>query len=467
MPGLARVHADARPGRPAPPQPVVGVDAGRVLGASRGARQLDRAAGSTTRSCTSPTRTPRAYAAWAGRGAADRGRVGVRRARRARGRRVHVGRRGPARRPDHGQHLGRPRLPVAQHRRERRGCGTAPVGIVPAERVRPVRHGRQRVGVDRRLVDEPAPRRRRQAVLRPDATRAAATSSAATTRASRSSRIPRKVIKGGSHLCADTYCLRYRPAARRPQMIDTGMSHIGFRCVRRADTLHDRAAPRSRMTDDRPILPSWRPGPTRDAVVAFLDAVRVGARRRARRVLRQRRHAVVRAAELRRSSMFFVDALKTRVGRRSRRSPSARVRGAARAATARRSASSGSSGSRLALVEPVRGRVAGGVRRRGSRVHGRAPRTRRSAARSRTAVYQPMLELIDELRRRRRSSSPSSPAVAPSSCGRSARTSTACRPRRSSARSIDYEFGRDDDGRPTLRRIGRDRRRRPTRVRPR
>jgi formylglycine-generating enzyme required for sulfatase activity len=45
--------------------------------------------------------------------------------------------------------------------------------------------------------------------------------------------VPRKVIKGGSFLCADNYCLRYRPAARRPQMIDTGMSHIGFRCVRR------------------------------------------------------------------------------------------------------------------------------------------------------------------------------------------------------------------------------------------
>ncbi len=43
--------------------------------------------------------------------------------------------------------------------------------------------------------------------------------------------IPRKVIKGGSHLCADSYCLRYRPAARRPQPVDTGMSHIGFRCV--------------------------------------------------------------------------------------------------------------------------------------------------------------------------------------------------------------------------------------------
>lgn len=46
-------------------------------------------------------------------------------------------------------------------------------------------------------------------------------------------RIGRKVIKGGSHLCADSYCLRYRPAARRPQMIDTGMSHVGFRVVRR------------------------------------------------------------------------------------------------------------------------------------------------------------------------------------------------------------------------------------------
>ena len=45
-------------------------------------------------------------------------------------------------------------------------------------------------------------------------------------------RIPRKVIKGGSYLCADSYCLRYRPAARRPQMVDTGMSHVGIRCVR-------------------------------------------------------------------------------------------------------------------------------------------------------------------------------------------------------------------------------------------
>ena len=48
--------------------------------------------------------------------------------------------------------------------------------------------------------------------------------------------VPRKVIKGGSYLCADSYCMRYRPAARRPQMVDTGMSHIGFRCVDRTNT---------------------------------------------------------------------------------------------------------------------------------------------------------------------------------------------------------------------------------------
>jgi sulfatase modifying factor 1 len=51
-------------------------------------------------------------------------------------------------------------------------------------------------------------------------------------------RIPRKVVKGGSFLCAPSYCRRYRPAARHAQMVDTGMSHIGFRCVRR-DAGHD------------------------------------------------------------------------------------------------------------------------------------------------------------------------------------------------------------------------------------
>jgi formylglycine-generating enzyme len=44
-------------------------------------------------------------------------------------------------------------------------------------------------------------------------------------------RFPRRVIKGGSHLCAPNYCLRYRPAARQGETIDTTTSHIGFRCV--------------------------------------------------------------------------------------------------------------------------------------------------------------------------------------------------------------------------------------------
>lgn len=46
-------------------------------------------------------------------------------------------------------------------------------------------------------------------------------------------RIPRKVVKGGSHLCAVNYCRRYRPAARHAQPVDTSMSHVGFRCIRR------------------------------------------------------------------------------------------------------------------------------------------------------------------------------------------------------------------------------------------
>ena len=46
--------------------------------------------------------------------------------------------------------------------------------------------------------------------------------------------VPRKVMKGGSHLCAPNYCRRYRPAARMPQPIDTATSHLGFRCIARA-----------------------------------------------------------------------------------------------------------------------------------------------------------------------------------------------------------------------------------------
>src|SRR4051794_6842640 len=49
-------------------------------------------------------------------------------------------------------------------------------------------------------------------------------------------RFARKVIKGGSYLCAPNYCLRYRPAARQAESVDTSTCHIGFRCVVRGTT---------------------------------------------------------------------------------------------------------------------------------------------------------------------------------------------------------------------------------------
>jgi formylglycine-generating enzyme required for sulfatase activity len=47
-----------------------------------------------------------------------------------------------------------------------------------------------------------------------------------------------KVVKGGSHLCADNYCFRYRPSARQPAAVDSGSSHIGFRTVLRKGEDH-------------------------------------------------------------------------------------------------------------------------------------------------------------------------------------------------------------------------------------
>jgi formylglycine-generating enzyme len=52
--------------------------------------------------------------------------------------------------------------------------------------------------------------------------------------------IPRKVLKGGSFLCAPNYCFRYRPAARIPQQVDTGTCHQGFRCIVRPGAAADR-----------------------------------------------------------------------------------------------------------------------------------------------------------------------------------------------------------------------------------
>ena len=205
------------PGRPAPPQPVV--DAGRPgrrwqhpqgpgPARSSGADHpvVHVAHEDAPRTPTGRVRPCRPRREWeyAARGGLD-------------GRSLHLGRRGPAGRADHGQHLGRTRLPVAQHR-ESGWLRTSPVGSFPANGVRAVRHGRQRVGVDRRTGGPAShPADAATAVLRPGEPAGRRPARRATTRPSRSSAIPRKVIKGGSHLCADSYCLRYRPAARRPQ----------------------------------------------------------------------------------------------------------------------------------------------------------------------------------------------------------------------------------------------------------
>jgi len=50
------------------------------------------------------------------------------------------------------------------------------------------------------------------------------------------SRIPRKVLKGGSYLCAPDHSYRYRPAARHPQPVDTSACHVGFRCIVRGES---------------------------------------------------------------------------------------------------------------------------------------------------------------------------------------------------------------------------------------
>ena len=58
------------------------------------------------------------------------------------------------------------------------------------------------------------------------------TEASVTSRATRAARqADTRVVKGGSHLCAPNYCLRYRPSARQPQTVDTSTGHLGFRCV--------------------------------------------------------------------------------------------------------------------------------------------------------------------------------------------------------------------------------------------
>ena len=99
---------------------------------------------------------------------------------------------------------------------------------VPAQRLRPVRHGRQRLAVVRRLVPPEAyALTDDQGVL-------------VNPTGPEHSFDPRHARQSGSSAAArfsaaPAYCFNYRPSARMGCTPDTGMSHVGFRCVKTSD----------------------------------------------------------------------------------------------------------------------------------------------------------------------------------------------------------------------------------------
>jgi formylglycine-generating enzyme required for sulfatase activity len=110
---------------------------------------------------------------------------------------------------------------------------TSPCEGVPAQRLRRLRHDRERLGVDHRLVVARHQADAPKACCVPENPRGGGEQDSYDP-CQPQIRIPRKVIKGGSHLCAPNYCRRYRPAARHAEAVDTSTSHVGFRCIVRA-----------------------------------------------------------------------------------------------------------------------------------------------------------------------------------------------------------------------------------------
>ena len=129
----------------------------------------------------------------------------------------------------HGQHLAG-RVPAREPGRRRLSAHLAG-RRVSRQRLRPLRHDRQRLGVDHATGSRRSTRPTRPRPAASPRIRAAGREAASYDPCQPNIRIPRKVLKGGSHLCAPNYCRRYRPAARHAQPVDTSTSHVGFRCV--------------------------------------------------------------------------------------------------------------------------------------------------------------------------------------------------------------------------------------------
>ena len=212
----------------------------------------------------------------------------------------------------------------------------------------------------------PDARRTRRAASR--RTRAAASSRRASTPGQPQFPIPRKVIKGGSHLCADSYCLRYRPAARRPQMVDTGMSHVGFRC----------AWPPADRPGGVPVTdascPRGDPAPPASASSrSSRPAVDVPAEDGSRYFDNDGTLWCERPTYVQLD--FFLDALATSGAAPTPRSPSRQSSPRAQQATRPRSARSGWTAIALALAGLFEGRTPEEFARTGARVPRARPRT--------------------------------------------------------------------------------------------
>ena len=124
----------------------------------------------------------------------------------------------------------------AENTKEDGFARTSPVERLPAERLRPLRHDRQCLGMDDGFLVDAAPGDAPKACCVPQNPRGGPMRPSYDPRQPEI-RIPRKVLKGGSHLCAPNYCRRYRPAARHAEPVDTSTSHVGFRCVVRQTRL--------------------------------------------------------------------------------------------------------------------------------------------------------------------------------------------------------------------------------------